>query len=78
MKVFVEGGQLFDGEETPAEEEIGKLEKVRQEGDKPAEPGEGREGPAILEEKENDQNRGGEIGQKFLKKSGPAAFDLLG
>jgi len=33
MKVFVEGGQLFDGEETPAEEEIGKLEKVRQEGD---------------------------------------------
>ena len=56
MKVFVEGGQLFDGEETPAEEEIGKLEKVRQEGDKPAEPGEGREGPAILEEKENDKD----------------------
>ena len=29
MKVLVDGGQLFDGEETPAEEEIGELEKVR-------------------------------------------------
>ena len=56
MKVFVEGGQLFNGEEAPAEEKIGELEKVRQEGDKPAEPGEGREGPAKLEEKENDQD----------------------
>ena len=56
MKVPVDGGQLFDGEEAPAEEKVGELEKVRQEGDKPAEPGEGREGPAILEEKENDKD----------------------
>lgn len=40
MEVLVNGGQLFDGEEAPAEEEIGEFEKVRQEGDKPAEPGE--------------------------------------
>ena len=40
MKILMNGGQLFDGEEAPAEEEIGEFEKVRQEGDKPAEPGE--------------------------------------
>ena len=54
MKVFVEGGQLFNGEEAPAEEKIRELEKVGQEGDKPAEPGERREGPAKLEKKENN------------------------
>lgn len=41
MEVLVDGGQLFDGEEAGAEEEIGELEKVRQESDKPAEPREG-------------------------------------
>lgn len=56
MEVLVKGGQVFDREETPTEEEIGKFEKVGQEGDKPAQPRQPREGPAKLKEKENDKD----------------------
>ena len=61
VKVLVDGGQLFDGEEAGAEEKIGEFEKIGKKPDKPAEPGEGREGLAGLKEKENQKYRGGKI-----------------
>lgn len=78
MEEFVNGRQLFDREEAPIQEEIGKFEKVGQERDKPAQPRQPGEGPARLKEKKDQKNRGGKIGSELLKKSGLATFDFFG
>lgn len=56
MKVLVNGGQVFDREEAPIQEEIGKFEKVGQERDKPTQPRQPGEGLIELEEIENNQD----------------------
>lgn len=78
MKILMNGGQLFDGEEAPAEEKIGKFEKVGQQADKPTQPGQPRERLAGLKEKENNKDRGGKINRQFLKEGGFMALDFLG
>lgn len=54
VEKFVEGGELFDRGEAPAEEEVGKLNKVGKKGKEPTQPGVNREGLAILEEEKDE------------------------
>ena len=56
MKVLVDSGELFDGEEAPAKEKVGEFQEIGKQADKPAQPRYPGEGVAGLEEEVNQED----------------------
>jgi len=78
MEIFVEGCQLLDGGETPAQKKIRELDEVGEESKKPAQPRVNRKGLAVLKKEKYQKYRSREIGKKLLQKSVLVAFVFFG